>query len=699
MISNRDWILLLDDDTAFRHLISQILTSMGHSVYETASVNEANQALTMRLPSLAIVDYRLPDVDGVAWITSVREAGHNFPVVFVSADWCDPSLFNRLRNLLRVSLILQKPIVPELFMEQIEALLPPVDPSAAAGRGASGAHGVAAPQKADHRDVAMMMRSELRHPSSVQQSLRAAQRAYAKALPDAVRKLTILIRDAKDGDKNLLLTAINEVHKLRGSAGSFGFGAIGDAMAKVENLMRSLEHDQTTMQGLLWAEIIRLLSEVETDANEALSGDDDGQEGSSSSPRHVNPRHIILVGNDPGWLLSAEELFNGRVADASAVESADHAVVVALQREPDCVFFDLTSVSKTDVMKGLPEMRVGEDRSSVPLAFMVDSTTDLSAAEAVFLGASVVLQKPFIPATIVSAAQNLLALRESMMPRVLVLDDDEVLCDFIKAVLEPQHMAVRTMSDPIKLLQALDGFAPDVVLLDVLMPAISGYDVCRTIKETEKYKDMKVLFLTAKSTVDGRSSAYRAGADDFLTKPVVSEEVLSRVQAQLQSSHTLALRAERDNLTGLLQRTPLERATTALIETTRAKQTPVSLALVEVKQLRDYSMRYGLETGERLLAELGKVTQARFRAQDLRARLGDFVVILAPGADKQTLSEALSLLNDEFSTISFDAPDGTVFTTGIAYGASELWKDCEDAAGLIRIARQQLQENKTSQSV
>src|SRR5882672_7083940 len=122
---NANSVLIIDDDEMFRSLIKEILASRGLDVIEAASGQEAFDHLDAETPVLALVDYRLPEMDGISWITQLRERGKNIPVVFISATWCDSATFNRLRGLLKVSLILQKPINPDLFMQQVESLLPP----------------------------------------------------------------------------------------------------------------------------------------------------------------------------------------------------------------------------------------------------------------------------------------------------------------------------------------------------------------------------------------------------------------------------------------------------------------------------------------------------------------------------------------------------------------------------------------------
>ncbi|MGH9552776.1 MAG: response regulator, partial [Terriglobales bacterium] len=473
--------------------------------------------------------------------------------------------------------------------------------------------------------------------TAVELALQTARTEYARELPTIVRELTQQVRTAKDAqDRNMMHQAVQEAHKLRGSAGSFGYGQISEAAAKVESLIGNLEHDESTMQEILWAEIIRLLADAESAARAAFAAA--GGEESEAQATQLFARHAVIIGTDIQWQPAATALSEYNVADATLVATRDDALEACKLRRPDVIFIDLATLSKTEVFTLVRDVRLMPDCHAVPFAMITDANALPSPAEAVFVGASALMQKPLNPRAVSATAQSLIELREEYMPKVLTVDDDDVLCSLIKKVLEPRGLVVRKLNEPIRVVQVLEDFAPDVMLLDVIMPAISGYDVCRMVKQIDRWKDLRIIFLTSKSSAESRAAAYRAGADDFLAKPVVSEEIVSRVTTQMERSRFVFERLERDSLTGLLSRKPFERASEPLIESALEERTPCTMALIEVERFRELSMQFGLGMGEKLLAHLGQQVQARFRAQDVRARLGDFVCIVLPGMDSDTTS-------------------------------------------------------------
>src|SRR5579885_2689442 len=239
--SHEQWILVVDDDDFFRNLIAELLTAAGHSVLGARNAQEATRALAAKRPALVIVDFRLPGEDGVSWITRMREAGWETPVVFLSGAMLDAFTFTKLRNLLKVALILQKPIVPELFLEQFEGLLPNVH------RGAAGS--VERRQTLDGVDeYSPQQKSLSAELDQMDEALYEAKRQCALELPEMVRSLAEAIRMARDTghNKTLLLQGRDIAHRIKGTAGTCGFARVSEDAARVERLLLDVEPDDNT---------------------------------------------------------------------------------------------------------------------------------------------------------------------------------------------------------------------------------------------------------------------------------------------------------------------------------------------------------------------------------------------------------------------------------------------------------------------
>ncbi|GIF62649.1 DNA-binding response regulator [Asanoa ishikariensis] len=120
--------------------------------------------------------------------------------------------------------------------------------------------------------------------------------------------------------------------------------------------------------------------------------------------------------------------------------------------------------------------------------------------------------------------------------RVLVVDDEPNICALLSATLRLVDFDVRVASGGFEALTAAEDFAPDLVVLDVMLPDLDGFQVARRLRAGGK-AGVPVLFLTAKDAVEDRISGLTVGADDYVTKPFSLEEVVLRIRAILRRSH------------------------------------------------------------------------------------------------------------------------------------------------------------------
>lgn len=120
-----------------------------------------------------------------------------------------------------------------------------------------------------------------------------------------------------------------------------------------------------------------------------------------------------------------------------------------------------------------------------------------------------------------------------MITTVLVVEDDTGLQKYLKELLTENGYSVKTVSDGVQALNFISKTTPDVVILDLGLPNMNGESVCLEIRK--KYPDITVIILTARDGVSEIVSGLNLGADDYMTKPFVAEELLARIKARLRN--------------------------------------------------------------------------------------------------------------------------------------------------------------------
>ena len=121
------------------------------------------------------------------------------------------------------------------------------------------------------------------------------------------------------------------------------------------------------------------------------------------------------------------------------------------------------------------------------------------------------------------------------MARVLVADDNPQNADLLAEYLQASEFEVAIASDGEETLSLVKTFQPDVLLLDIMMPRLSGFEVCKRLKSDSASKNLPILMITALDQPSDVERAVEAGTDDFLTKPIHQAELINRVRALMAS--------------------------------------------------------------------------------------------------------------------------------------------------------------------
>jgi CheY-like chemotaxis protein len=123
----------------------------------------------------------------------------------------------------------------------------------------------------------------------------------------------------------------------------------------------------------------------------------------------------------------------------------------------------------------------------------------------------------------------------SRAPRILIADDNPQGVELLEAYLSAGNYEIQTAADGEETLQKVRQWRPDLLLLDIMMPRISGFEVCKRLRADPATRDLAVLMVTALDQPSDIERAVEAGTDDFLTKPINKTELLLRVRSVLKS--------------------------------------------------------------------------------------------------------------------------------------------------------------------
>ncbi|MGK5094144.1 diguanylate cyclase [Deltaproteobacteria bacterium TL4] len=221
------------------------------------------------------------------------------------------------------------------------------------------------------------------------------------------------------------------------------------------------------------------------------------------------------------------------------------------------------------------------------------------------------------------------------MGKILIADDNVSVRNSIRRHLKKHKFDVIEAENGLSALKQTEEEEPDLILLDVMMPEMNGFEVCQKLRENCKYQQIYIIFLSAKAKVDDKVFGLDCGGDDYLSKPFDPKELIARIQAGFRTLESKRL-ATYDNLTGLYNRTFFNSFLQQEVERTKRYHQHLSGILMDIDHFKQVNDTYGHFAGDQVLIHLAKILRALCRKTDVVVRWGgEEFVILMPETNKE----------------------------------------------------------------
>lgn len=213
---------------------------------------------------------------------------------------------------------------------------------------------------------------------------------------------------------------------------------------------------------------------------------------------------------------------------------------------------------------------------------------------------------------------------------IVLVDDSEDNIDILLGLLADYQVQV-SLDGPTAL-EILSRTAPDIILLDVIMPGMDGFEVCRRIRENQEFDDIPILFITARNDEASIVRGFEIGANDYVTRPFRCAELLARVRSQIRYKRAierLKYIAVTDELTGIPNRRAFFTRGQELFATSRSKGHGLSALMMDLDHFKLINDTYGHAVGDEALRRFARLLDAQIENGDLLGRLGgeEFAII------------------------------------------------------------------------
>lgn len=411
----------------------------------------------------------------------------------------------------------------------------------------------------------------------------------------------------------------------------------------------------------------------------------------------------ILVGDDDDLCRRAlSKMLERRGYAVLDAQDGEAVLECALIEEPDLILLDV-SMPKMDGYVVCEQLRSNGRTEKIPVIMMTGAAMGVdSAIQGLRAGADEYLNKPIDAEALFDCIDTFLPPQAAVrQARILVVDDSRVNLQVMEGYLDQTGYRIELATNGADALALAWGNPPDVVLLDVQMPGMDGYEVCAQLKRDPRTTNVPIMFVTANALDDREMlKGYELGAVDYLRKPFLRDELLARLQVMVrlkQHQAELERKAYLDSLTGLPNRRHLSDRLEEELARARRHTHELSVLLLDLDHFKEVNDTHGHDAGDHVLAEIGRLLGKHVRQEDVVGRYGgeEFAFVLPETglAPAVLLAQRIRRSVADY-TMSYE---GTAISMSASIGAASFpMLPIESSRELLRYADEALYRAKRS---
>ena len=251
--------------------------------------------------------------------------------------------------------------------------------------------------------------------------------------------------------------------------------------------------------------------------------------------------------------------------------------------------------------------------------------------------------------------------------RILVVDDTQKNVQLLGIILKRQNYLINVAYSGPEAIELAQKVFPDLILLDIMMPGMDGYETCERLKKDPKTESIPIIFLTAKSEVDDIIKGFDVGAVDYVTKPFHSTILLSRVRTHLRLRGALReLEAQKDELekavmfdglTKLYNHKFIFEILSKEMSGAKRYDSPLSVVMLDLDHFKQVNDTFGHQVGDEVLVSVASALKETIRESDLAGRYGgeEFLIIL-PSTDLEAAKVVAEKIRSAIDQLTWNQP-------------------------------------------
>lgn len=513
---------------------------------------------------------------------------------------------------------------------------------------------------------------QMSNSTDIQQQLASLRLEFASSLVQRVEQLIEDLNSLSTQQNPVIAfqEVFRQIHSLSGSAGTFGFNKLSEQFRQLELILKENFNQQTLPD----AKTTDFLNQSLQKLFELIAK---GPDEKSSSELQVNAipatkttqKLVYLVEDE---IVQAKKLclqLDHHGYKTRYFTGATQAREALVEEKPDALVLDIVLpegyLAGTELADNIRQLL----NESVPAIFISSQKDWQSRLAAVRAGGIAYLDKPVDVAMLVDLLDRCTQRIRREPYRVLVVDDALELAQHYSLVLRQAGMHAGFLTEPAELLEKLENFKPELILLDVYFPDISGAEIAQVLHQHQNYFSIPIIFLSAETDRDIQLQTLQQG-DNFLEKPILDNHLVSTVASRIERARALNKLMYHDGLTGLLNHITLKRRLEVELVRSQRQAKPLSYIILDLDHFKQVNDANGHMAGDRVLKSLAQLLTQRLRKSDQIGRYGgeEFAIIM-PDTDVALAHQIIDDLRKAFAELSYQSESGEFscsFSAGIS---------------------------------
>ena len=342
----------------------------------------------------------------------------------------------------------------------------------------------------------------------------------------------------------------------------------------------------------------------------------------------ANRKFAILVDSNLNNLAPLKTTLEERGLAVEGFTTATEVKAALTERLPDVLIIDAPLIDNNgyELVEYIRAMEAGHKPVVLLLA---QQAVFLDKVQAIRAGADAFFEYPAELADLTEKIHALLDRDKNENYKILSVEDDPDQANFIKLTLQSAGYTIMHISDPKQFEEHFLSFEPDLVMLDVLLGDLTGFELAKYIRQNDRFATLPIVFLTTQNKLHQHIRSAIAGGDEHLIKPVAPQLLIATVASRLERARALKRLIDRDGLTRCLNYGSfMERAQKmASMEGYRAAP---AMMMIDIDNMKRINEKMGFAAGDRIISNIANMLLKGFRNTDLIARFGNdqFAIVL-----------------------------------------------------------------------